>query len=402
MSDLDLIVEKKLKKLNKLNSNCGLNDIVIIVYYGRSGSYFLHSLLDSHPDLICLPPIINSFQFELSKCPTDITTVESGFSFVEKKFGPFFGASYKAEQENYFRQCETGNLDVDNICEYHKFKKYFFYYFNLLTSEGYTDKLRLFLTINYSFDSCLNGEQSIERLKQKKIVFQLHNPLYDQINWYAKNFNKCTVLQMVRSPLVALRSLLRCKMESNNLTPDNLVKILGQLFFNATQHPNHAVKHIGIKLEDLHASPNAILSRLCNRLAIQWDDCLLRSSFGGRRWSNVKGREHISGFSPSSQAKICLSDLIPVLDEKILLKLFAARYRSWGYQLPSELEEDPLQVLKTHTLLIEYLPYFSSIELARKAYEKQLLITRSEKVLFFYRYVLSFNEPFIEVIECKR
>ena len=33
------------------------NELTFIFPYGRSGSMFVHSLLDSHPELICFPPI---------------------------------------------------------------------------------------------------------------------------------------------------------------------------------------------------------------------------------------------------------------------------------------------------------------------------------------------------------
>lgn len=41
------------------------NSLTLITYYGRSGSFFIHSLLDSHPEIINIPPFIQENFFNL-------------------------------------------------------------------------------------------------------------------------------------------------------------------------------------------------------------------------------------------------------------------------------------------------------------------------------------------------
>jgi hypothetical protein len=54
---------------------------------------------------------------------------------------------------------------------------------------------------------------------------------------------------------------------------------------------------VAVRLEDLHLRPRDTLSALCGWLELRWDDCLLSSTFAGKRWWNRPGMRRVNGFS---------------------------------------------------------------------------------------------------------
>jgi hypothetical protein len=377
--------------------------LILIVYYGRSGSGFIHSLLDSHPSLISMPPVLMKFYMDLKTVKPDLTSAQSAYNFFIDYYGAIINVFTQKPEQEYvklkFREfnCD-GNLNVDAGV----FEGLFKTFFEQLEKDCSDPQKRLFLCMHYAFDAMLNNYVDISIAKNKKIVFQLHNPLFAQIFWFSNITDGAYLLQMVRSPLVALRSILKHVLEhveqgTFKFTPLLMLKHFKQILFGATQFPYGNVDHFAIKLEDLHCSPEEILGRLAQRLNIAWHPNLLKSTFSNQPWGNVQNREHISGFSPLS-VKIDVSDIFPEKDMSVLCRLMSRRYNAWDYELPI-LNTLEFQLEEEHYFLIEYLSYINDFDKALNLYKNQIPIIRSNDMRFFLKYAEHFDEPYVGTLK---
>lgn len=371
--------------------------LILIVYYGRSGSVFMHSLLDGHPEIISMPPVLMNFIEAIELDKPNLENPENAYRYFISLYGPLINSNeYFPSQDFVRKHSKSMNFKSNTSLLKKVFKQNFYYYFRNLMHTVKDKRKLLFLTMHYAYDATLNDYQDIEIAESKKIVFQLHNPVFTFINWYAELFDGVALLQMVRSPLVALRSLAVHWIELGRFTSIDVYNILMQMLFGATLFDYNKVDHFAVKLEDIHCQPEFTLRKIAQRLQIDWNDSLLTSTFAGLPWGNLKDRDHISGFMPKPKP-VDLTDIIPIKDQACLLPTLKRRYQSWGYELPI-IKNSCTPSSENHTMLLEYLAYIENPKAALEQYNKQSLLFNSERMQFYMRYGSRFNQPLVEVL----
>lgn len=376
------------------------NQIVLIGFYGRSGSFFLHSLLDGHPELISMPPIYSSFVVDVAINNFDLSTAEKAYEAFTGHYGKLVDEIDYSDRDALGNYVRGTNVALDFEFSNDDVKAAFFEAFHYLENSFDEPKLRLFLAMHYAFDMVLNGITDFDVLSRKTILFQNHNPVYGSVNWFADRFAHVWYLQAIREPLVGLRSMLRAKIEQGNgqITTNYLASMMAQSFFGATRFKRKNVTHRAVKLEDLHILQADILKPVSEVLNIAWNECLLDTTFGKKAWGNIENRAHIKGFMPESQI-IDISDMFPAKDAELFNSLMKPRLQYWNYSCKGQLHDDATSQLKKHIPLVEYLPFCHSKDELQAAYDAQIPIVRNDTLQLYYTYLQYFNDPLAEVVK---
>lgn len=383
-----------------------LNHVALIVSYGRSGTYFMQSLLDGHPELISFPPIYTSaFLNELLLMKQELKTKDGVLDFTLNFYEGCFLGRESFERPDVKSLIQTINMDVRVPFSESEFSES--YHLAYTYMEGKTDNLDVlfFCTLMLAFDCALYRHKDVKRSASKKLLFQLHRADFFLIDWFSKNFKSISLIHMIRAPLVTFRSNVKFMLELREsqgaaFSHKTLNGYLKMLLFGGSKVDKQNVDHFAVKLESLHAEPQRILGLLCHRLGIKWVDTLLVSSINAQSWSNLAGRQHISSFMPDKvNEQICVSDLIPEQDAIILESALSDKLSVWEYATMASGRTASQSRVDTHRLLVEYLPSTSSVYLAQQASKDQIPIFRDRETLFLLTYARMKNHQWIEVLK---
>ena len=382
------------------------DSIILALTAGRAGSYFFQSLFDSHPQLICFPPIYTSALLgQIIRKKLNISSAEKAFEALDRFHnGAMLGAELE-QKSAPARLLELCNFNMPKSFDYTEYKRHFLEIYKLIESESSGDYLLLlFKSMCYAYDSVLSNPNKVSINTHKTIFFQFHTNDYILINWFAKRFDKIYLPTMLRSPLVGLNSSFSFKLKAQaaklaTITPHSLTAFLRLQLYCGNRIPGENIHHFGIKLESLHKAPELTLQAICQRLCLDYSESVLDSTISGVKWTNFQGKETKSSFMPeyiNENTKI--DDFIPELDANILGSMMIDKFQSWDYLKNFEYIPNHAELSKNHYLLTEYLPHVSTYDQALNAYKNQTPIIRHHDLQFFLAYGDSAYTTNIEVI----
>lgn len=283
--------------------------VIAVQCYGSSGSKFLQSLLDGHPDILSLPALYmrEFFRFWEENAPF-VTLDELANKFV---MSPYHAYWFNADESRYRVLIDNGltklganaNEDVT------------------IDRETYETELKRELKITNQI-SIKNLFVSVyvayARMKNKAIKenMWLLFPIHANPKSYAEQLiaisDEIRFIYTLREPTACLYSLVnhlaRLKNDGTNIfsaaieqavldvSHQSQIRAYG---FEPYVTDNQKVRSIAIRLEDLHLNSKVTLMSLCKWLSIPWNDCLLQSTFDGKLWNNGAGSIKQSGFNKS-------------------------------------------------------------------------------------------------------
>ena len=371
--------EKKLNVddiLNKFNKILSIKsdstvqsskDIVALYGFGRSGSLFLHSLFDGHPDISTLPgyffkgwfnektwPLLQPNYAEdnwREKLALDICTYfEPQFDASSKKnvIGKPNGDAAWFAQNLGFTQLGKDRSEVLDL-DQDKFKNSLI---KLLKSYATINVKVCFELIHEAFHDAYR-ETTHQNDEDKTLFYHLHNPNYYErtsFNYYYPN-NKS--LFIVRHPIQMLESWINYELnqipekwavnasfENNHeiikiLQSSNKISYTLQYFINPLNSMG-IVK--GVKLEDLKNDPQKTLNKMCKWIGIKNDPTLYKSEFMGKQFSRPSiNFDNITGFDKKS-IDVPIGRLFGKRDIIILETLFWPFMNEYNYTQMSKKE----------------------------------------------------------------
>ena len=179
-----------------------------------------------------------------------------------------------------------------------------------------------FISLHIALAKCLN----IKFNDSTVIVFSLHTPSISRAR-FLLNFNT-TIIQMVRNPLISATSHLK----HHGIGPKEYWRYLfSDIKTYDTAIPQFEKNTFALKLEDLHSTPKKELLKICKLLNISWHDNLLKSTFYGKQWHNLKNTNKVSGFN-----KVIINkkhdDLLSDSDHNQFQFIFGHIYNNFKYK----------------------------------------------------------------------
>ena len=349
--------EEKTKIFSNIKSQ---EPVITLIGFGRSGSLFLHSLLDGHPQISTLPgyffkgwfsektwPI---FQPNFEELNWQETLVEKICTYFEPQFNAHCKKNVIGEPNDDtewfaknlgFTQLGENKSEVLEL-DQQKFKSKF-----IELSQAYNkiDSRICFELIHEAFDKAFRIPENSSQ-KDKTIFYHLHNPSYFERANFHYHYPESKSLFIIRHPIQMLESWLLADLtslpsllEENSSFRDNyhFIKILNcgakisytlEYFLN----PLNSVDNVrGIKLEDLKRNPKKTLRKISEWIGIKDKPLLYQSTFMDKRFSRPSANfNNIEGFDTRS-IDVPLGRIFGKKDIEILETLFWPFMDIYGY-----------------------------------------------------------------------
>ncbi len=308
--------------------NC-LNEVIVICFYGRSGSVFLQSLFDGHPNIVSFP---GTFLMCYQIWWRNLKNKNSRYCserFIDNFRVIFDPKNNDIDLPGCGKYAGTGlnfhkagdNKDEEIRIDKKKFKNELN---NLIKSDQNETSASFFKKIHLALAKTLN----LEINGKLKILFHLHTPLKKRCEFLEEGGFKCYFLHMIREPVQSAFSL-----HKHNLSLGNNFGLKGILKTMNSYKPISNYKNSrAIKLEDLHLLPKKTLQKVIKFVDIDWSDKLLESTFFGKKWYNLSGTTQLSGFNKVIINKK-FDDLLSDFDKSRLQCLFKNVYNKWEYKI---------------------------------------------------------------------
>ena len=255
-----------------------LKILAISHYISRSGTLYLHSLLDDHPEIATIPGTIDIV--ELLKVNKD-KTADQCFQIFKKYNPKFFDTSkFTFVDKNSSSLWILGENKNDKILTNEDvFKKNFLY--SLKNKE--INPRNVLISLYFAYAKTHN--KKIEEFKiilmhphEKKTTLQFH-----------KFFEDALFIIPIRNPLRAYEGIIRKVKFVNNLR-NKVYYPSGQLLESALDIEDFYKKKLNmyfIKLEDLGSNLKDIMKKFSIIFKIKFNDTMLNSTFGGKKyWGN--------------------------------------------------------------------------------------------------------------------
>lgn len=318
-----------------------LNNIACISFYGRSGSVFLQSLLDSHENILMLPGLYLMDYGVFWHSISDIDNKESLVSRFCDKYDYIFETKkrYPASKEEpwndlpyYCRYDEMG----DSQDQYINIDKDIFIVelYRCINSINNITRKDFFKAIQIAYFYA--SGRTYTSTNDPLIIYPLHTSLVSKTMhmWVLEDFSDAKILYTVREPISNLGSSINYQIYFDLFKPNSpnfLFYSLGILTGPLSLYGTFNMDNIKVvRLEDLHLESRNTLECLCRFLNIEWSDSLLESTFNGLKWWNFRDTSKVNGFNKNIISRN-YDELFTNFDKFRIETLLKDIYESWGY-----------------------------------------------------------------------
>ena len=261
--------------------------ITAMIHFGRSGTGFLHSLIDGHTEVSTLPSIYFSEFFDHSNWKKIIA---GGWNEMADRFTKIYEVLFDASStvkiltkssqliENIGRDEGMTNVGTgrDEILSVDK-KVFVKELKQIMDCHDSLDAVAFFKLVHSAY------ERATQDHNKKKIIFyHIHNPdPYAQLNLLRLEPNT-NWLMMVREPLQSCESWIMKDFHKNNY--EKVANKIFQMLFEIDQAIFQNKNSIGVKLEDLKEHPKKTIPILCDWLGIKENSSLYQMTAQGKKW----------------------------------------------------------------------------------------------------------------------
>lgn len=313
----------------------------LLFNFGRSGTGFLHSLVDGHPQVATLPGIYfkdffaqGSWRAIFDPDPRRMAARfcdEYAVLFDARLPRNVPGNNHPANfaigvSEGFAAMGEDGRdyLALDRPLFQEKLAA-------MVARLDRLEPLAFFRCVHAAFESVL-GRPAHPDLR----FYHIHNPEPFALVDFLRRAPDSRLLMMVRSPLQSLESWIAKSMDAPGAYPEIVGKVV-RMLFGVDRTEYRLFPSAGVRLEDLKARPDETLAALCRFLDIDMDSSLQTPTMQGLRWwgdpgsvrlkkSNPFGRQ--SGNDPTERK---VGSVFSETDQLVLKTLFDPFSVRFGY-----------------------------------------------------------------------
>tara|TARA_B100001063_G_C16743788_1_gene546317 strand:- start:249 stop:1523 length:1275 start_codon:yes stop_codon:yes gene_type:complete len=361
---------------------------ILLSPHGRSGSVFFHSLLDSHPQVACLPSINIRYSF-----PEVVTNITDALDSFVKNNQHVFDTSkgYLGVKEENVTSLFGPDQDEHLRVDASKFKMAALCYeFDEALRAGQPISRKDFVVGIYKAYARSNGQ---DPNNLKYILFHAHSYKFNCHKDILADFPDLFYIAMTRDPREDWLGWDKvCKLR-NGKHYDSMVRdaalfsaiksyhcsVLSLCEFSKKLKPAH------LKIIDLnrfHGLNSDAMILLSKYFGIEFLDSLLCSTFLGEPWlGNSADRSPISGFDPKRSA-YCWPALLSSKDERIISSALSEPIRMLGYPTGTLSGDGKLET-SLKDILVLHIKYLG-VEIGRIRHRKEFntRILRKVPLLF--------------------
>ena len=266
-----------------------IEEVLAILFLGRSGTVFLGSLLDNHPQVMMLPGAHLSLYEDFWETKG---SKASALEIIIREFCAYFAFFFDVyayspviigDQPACYLGLDKMGLERKERAEIDK-TKFISVLYLILSDISSVDRKTFFQAIHIAFTITVGRSEQLDRTRLPIIIYALHQNAFSSVNKLCSDFPKTKMIHMIREPLQAMGSHFK--------TDSYCCHIMRDFFFEA--FPKAGIERSrGLKLEDLHIQPKCVLKKLIQWVGIEWSNTLLESTFNGKKWWNMKVSEQL-------------------------------------------------------------------------------------------------------------
>lgn len=327
-------------------------EYLVITYCGRSGSYFLHSVLDGHKDIIAFPPWCATFyshfidtKQNITKDALHVDSIDEVFSFEISRLTSMDQFKAKLQDREHgtslFYDKLGANQDITYEYDLKRFKS------NLHTvlsvagdAEQYVSRKNIILAFYIAYGLTTNISLNV-MMSRKALLYQLHAVDTAQLKLMHEDFPAIKHIISAKNPVQSLVSQMQHYQTSNVSRHYCNIAIQNNFFGGIIQPFMSAKNTIAVKIELLNIFGSVYMKSVLSCIGLEWDDACNESTVNGEifwwRKVNATGVSITTGFNTHDSESVCAIKKVSC-EEKILLShLFRERSAAWGYKIcPSE------------------------------------------------------------------
>ena len=318
--------------------------LVALLFVGRSGTVFLQSLIDNHPEISTLPNMYLRGFFgpgvwnkisaggwrELPERFADEYEVLFDSTSPKTTPGrPNDGRPNMGWEEGLTAVGENRDeaLSLDR-------KKFCFEALRLMGGLDNIDPRSFLMVIHAAYEKVLGT-----KTKKHIAFYHIHNPdNFTQLNFlrYAPD---ARLVVMVREPIQSCESWIRLPFKQNDYT--KIVPRILSMFFDIDKIVYRKLESVGVRLEDLKAQPKATMRALCAWMGVHEAPSLYQMTVQGKKWwGNLSYPDYQEGqdVSPFDDAPIKrpVGMVFSEKDQLVLRTLFYPFSVRFGYRKPAQ------------------------------------------------------------------
>lgn len=276
------------------------NKVLAIQNYGPSGSLFLQSLLDGHPNILSTPAL---YMREFYRFWEEQYPFKSVIELIQKFILSPYHLYWFENNAGFQVLSDNGLLTMGKDCnenifiDVNRFAKFLFMELKDINIQEITSK-KFIIAVYLAYART----RDIQIQDNMWILFPIHSNQEKYARNLRNDFSIMKVIHMVRDPVIIYYSVLKYFINNPDKKINKLSSILTHLYFdelpideNQKFSPHSCKPYFpddantqsrAVRLEDLHETPKTTLMNICNWLQIPWHDCLLSSTFNGKLWNN--------------------------------------------------------------------------------------------------------------------
>lgn len=307
----------------------GMDRILAICFWGRSGSFLLASYLDGHPDVIVLPELTSEAIFVFFEEHTGLSIWQKLVAYPEYSAarngadGSLFGSDCAIEASLYYAA-------VHALEELHGGKP-----------STWLNARANFFRLIYVAYAVARGDRGVG---SRPLMVHAQHAWNDRMAaCLVADFPAAHFVHTVREPISALDSwfdrVLQLRTQHCDpsapgtplMTP--AVDAMTDILSWDRPHREMEERTRAIRFEDLHLSPAATMRRLAEWLDIPYRECLTQSTWNGKAWIvSIRG-VRCCGANPENARR--RSKYLNPFDRLLIDALLYENFVAWNYTVPS-------------------------------------------------------------------
>ena len=339
-------------------ANVIIKNVVALQNYGSSGTLFLQSLLDNHPNILMTPALYSQRFYYFWDEHAHLGTPDLADAFMD--YHAYWFRPDGAPAEHGLRrlgpqQNQSVHAPPDAFREL---------LLENLSAQGELSRRSFFIATYLAYA----GANDREVQSPATILYPIHSGPQQHALYLVGDFPEARFLYTVRQPIQDIGSLTR-HILYNRLPVSPLECAFAQLLNDYMKHwgrssarrvmgdrpffPEYAELTRAVRLEDLHKRPKDTLEAVCRWIGIPWDHRLLESTFDGKQWWNRPESPTVSGFGSQTIGQ-AHGDLIGRFDRVRLNGLLRGKHETWDYPVPGYARNRFFQLLMPLLLLLPF------------------------------------------------
>ena len=341
---------------------------IFLYSHGRSASVFLHSLFDSHKEIITIPIVFNSYH-HYSLCKDMSAEKAVNYLIFNSQLRPIFNKEKTKVYGNF------QNIKINTSIFKHTFK----YLWPQMNSPE-----KFFYALNLCYEKSTENRNT---KKIKAILEHTHDLELDLKNFNKKKNSRSQFIFTIREPLPNFSSIIKKKKKRHKLFFDI---VMLQLMKKKLIETIIILKNIDIgilvKMEDLHSKNKKLLEEITKKLNISFQDTLLKSTISGQDFYYEDSEKKILGF----QKKINNAIDFSFEELKFANNFLKPAYYAFDYKFPNikqtktSTKNSKKKINIFYYIYADYMFIYNRVKYNKNSFvKKKLLILKFMKLLPF-------------------